>query len=159
MRGWAGRMGYRLMASANLMFGIVPATFLLFWIVFFMLAALVSLPSALMSLPDHKNITIALWKGTELFLAGTAAVIGYAALRSAVKGVKTPRVLFGLVLGIAANLYAIHMILDLNPNAMRDWVDWYWGGSPIVVASAHVATYFVRALRDRVRKPAAGGTS
>ena len=154
MRSWARHIGRWLVTSANLVFGLVPATFLLFWIVLFMLAV----PFALMNPPKHTDTTLVAWKVIVLFLAGTAAVIGYAALHSAVKGVKTPRVVVGLMLGIAANVYAIHMILDINRNAMREWSDWYWFGSPIVVASAHVAAYFVRALCDRVQKHAAPGT-
>ena len=137
MRRW-------LVTSANILFGVVPATYLFLWIVFFMLVAVGVSLAALVGLMEDFDAPLVPWRVTLFFLVGTAAVAGYLALLSAVKGVKTPRVVIGLVLGIAANVCAIPMAWDLNPYAMRQWFDWYWFGSPIVVALAHVVTYFVR---------------
>ena len=152
MRRW-------LVSAANVLFGVVPATYLFLWVVFFMVAGLGGMLAEWVGLMDDIDATIDPWKVTLFFLAGTAAVSGYVALLSAVKGVRTPRVVVGLGLGIAANVYAIPLILDLNPNALQGWFEWYWVGSPIVVALAHVVTYFVGARRDRLQKHAGSGAS
>ena len=140
-----------LVRGASVLFGVVPATYLFLWVVFFMVAGLGGMLAELVGLIDDIDATIVPWTVALFFLAGTAGVVGYVALLSAVKGVRTPRVVVGLVLGIAANVYAIPLVLDLNPNAMTGWFDWYWVGSPIVVALAHVVTYFVSARSRRRR--------
>ena len=142
-----------------MLFGVVPATFLFLWIVFFMVAGVGGFLAEFLGLMEDIDATIVPWKVALFFLAGTAAVVGYVALLSAVKGVRTPRVAVGLVIGIAANVYAIPLILDLNPNALKGWFEWYWVGSPIIVALAHVVTYFVSARRDRVQRRPVRGTS
>ena len=117
-----------------------------------MLGAVVFTLAELVGLTDDFGAPVVPWRVTLFFLAGTAAVAGYVALLSAIQGASgREECSLGCVLGIAANVYAICIVLDLNPNAMRDWYDWYWFGSPIAVALAHVVAYFVRARQDRGR--------
>ena len=88
-----------------------------------------------------------------MLFAGLAGVAGYAALVSAARGIVTRRVVTGLLLGIVANVYGIWLVRDINSGAMRDWTTWYWLGSPILVALAHVMAYIVMGRRSSVHLP------
>jgi hypothetical protein len=126
-----------LIISATVLFGVVPATYLLLWVVLFVVAALAGPPDDL-----EIEATIVWWRVVAFFLAAAAAVVGYIALLLAARGVRTPRVIIGLALGIAANVYGIFMAWDLNSYGVRQ--DWYWFVSPSAVAVLHVAAYFMR---------------
>jgi len=137
MRRW-------LVTGANILFGVVPATFLLLWVLVLVFAALAGPPADI-------DATIVPWKVTAFFLAAVAGVVGYVALIFTARGVKTRRVIVGLFIGIAANAYAIPLAWDLNSYAMRQWFNWYWFVSPIVVALVHVVAYFAGGRRHDIQ--------
>ena len=120
-------------------FGVVPATYLVFWAVTFGLGTIVALIA-----PPGSGQLVA-WKVGRMLLAAAAAVLGYAALLRAARGTQTPRVAIGLILGIAANSYGVFLMFDLNAYAMRQWSTWFWFVSPIVVGLLHLTSQAVRA--------------
>jgi hypothetical protein len=123
-------------------FGVVPATYLVFWAVIFGLGAIVVLIAPPL---ETGSSQIVAWKVALMLLATASAVLGYAALLRAASGTKTPRVAIGLTLGIAANAYGIFLMFDINAYAMRQWSTWFWFISPIVVGLVHLVSYVVRA--------------
>jgi hypothetical protein len=125
-----------LITGATVLFGVVPATYLLLWVVLFVVAALAGPPDDL-----EIEATILWWRVVALFLAAAAAVVGYIALLFAAGNIRTPRVAIGLALGVAANVYGIFMAWDLNSYGVRQ--DWYWFAAPIAVAVLHLGAYFI----------------
>lgn len=125
-----------------MIFGVVPATFLLLWVVVFLLAALAGQLEGI-----QVDVAIVWWRVALFFLTAAAAIVGYVALIRAVRGHTTPWTVMGLLAGVAANLHGIRMAWDLNSYAMKQWSIWYWFGSPIVVALVYVAAYFVQRRR------------
>jgi hypothetical protein len=130
--------------AVGVLFGLLPATYLLFWAVSFGVALLVLAigPPAELSEID---VAAHRWRLMLMLLAPLAAVAGYVALLSAVRGVTSRRVAIGLALGIAANVYAIVLMWDLDSYAMRQWSTWYWFASPIIVAAGHLVANLIRA--------------
>ena len=129
--------------SAGIVFGVVPATFLLLWVVVFLVAAFAGSPEGV-----EVDVTIVWWRVALFFLTAGGTVVGYVALLLAVKGPTTHRNVIGLLVGVAANLYGIRMAWDLNSYAMSQWSNWYWFASPIVVALAYVLSHFVQSGRN-----------
>lgn len=131
-----------IVVGATIVFGVVPATFLLLWVVVFLLAA-VSGPLEGIQV----DVAIVWWRVVLFVLTAAAAIAGYVALIGVVRGSTTLWTVTGLLAGVAANLNGIQMAWDLNSYAMKQWPIWYWFVSPIVVALVHVAAYFVQRRR------------
>jgi hypothetical protein len=132
-------MKRRIVVGATIIFGIVPATFLLLWVVVFLLAALAG------PFEDIEvEVTIVWWRVALFFLTAAAAIIGYVALLHVLRRPTTLWTVMGLLAGVAANLHGIQMAWDLNSYAMKQWSMWYWFISPMVVALAYIAAYLVQ---------------
>ena len=132
-----------LISSGTFIFGVVPATYLVFWAAMLLLAVPFGLS---MNLAPADTQMLA--KLTWLILAGVSGVVGYHALLRAARGVRTPRVVHGLLLGIAANAYGIYLAWDLNSYAMRQWSTWCWFVSPMIVGLCHVGAYYIGGQRS-----------
>ena len=111
---------------ATVVFGIVPATFVL-------LANALYYVSGVMAIPDGAAVNVVWGEIALLFLMGTAGVVGYIALIFAARARVSGLVAIGLLLGVAALVYAI--VLGLTPP---------WLGTPAIVGLAHAVSYFVR---------------
>ena len=96
-------MRRRLAVAVSVLFGVVPATYLVFWAVFFGVAAAVFAIVSPMELIET-DVGVDWWRVVLTLLAAPAAVAGYVALLFAAKSVTSRRVALGLALGIAANL-------------------------------------------------------
>jgi hypothetical protein len=136
-----------LIMVLTFVFGIVPATYLVFWASIFGLFAIVAL---IVPPVETGGSSVVPWKVALMLMAAGAAVAGYAALWRSMSGA-TSRVANGLMLGIAANAYGIYLMYDINAYAMRQWSTWVWFVSPIVVAAAHLGLYVVSARRPSPR--------
>ena len=111
---------------ATVLFGLVPATFAL-------LANALYYVRGVTAIPEGVAVTFAWGEILFLCLLGTGGVIGYVALIFAARRRMSGRVAVGLLLGVAAMVYAI--VLGLSP---------YWLGSPVIVGLAHAASHFIR---------------
>ena len=85
---------------ATVLFGIVPATFTL-------LANALYYVSGITAIPDGVAVNVVWGEVVLLSLMGAAAVIGYIALFFAAAARVSVRVVIGLLLGVAALVYAI----------------------------------------------------
>ena len=111
---------------ATVLFGILPATFVL-------VANALYYLSGITAIPDGAAVNVVWGEIVLLVLMGTAGVIGYVALFFAAAARVSGRVVIGLLLGVAALVYAI--VLGLTPH---------WLGTPAIVGLAHAASYFIR---------------
>jgi len=119
---------------ATVVFGIVPATFAL-------LANALYYMQGITAIPEGVAVTVVWGEVALLCLVGTAGVIGYISLFFAAVTRVSGRVVIGLLLGVAALVFAIAW--GLSP---------YWLGSPAIVGLAHAVSYFIRR-----RQQGAGG--
>ena len=122
MRGWA-------ILLATVLLGIVPATFVL-------LANALYYLSGVMAIPDGAAVNVVWGEIVLLCLMGAAGVVGYIALVFAARARVSGLVAIGLLLGVAALVYAI--VLGLTP---------LWLGTPAIVGLVHAASYLIRRRR------------
>jgi hypothetical protein len=122
----APRTARKLIFVATILLGVVPATLSL-------LANALYYVRGLAEIPEGGAVVVVWGEVLMLCVVAAAGVAGYVSLFFAARGRVGGRVVVGLLLGVAAMSYAI--ALGLTP---------IWLGSPIAVASAHVAGYFVR---------------
>ena len=115
---------------ATVLFGIVPATVSL-------LANALYYVRGVTAIPEGVKVNVAWGEIALLCLIGIAGVIGYVALFFAARRRMSGRVAVGLLLGVAAMVYAI--ALGLTP---------YWLGSPAVVGLAHAVSHFIHQRRQ-----------
>ena len=118
----------------------MPATFTL-------LANALYYLSGITAIPDGVAVNVVWGEVVLLSLMGAAAVIGYIALFFAAAARVSGRVVIGLLLGVAALVYAI--VLGLTP---------LWLGTPAIVGLAHAASYFIR-RRAGTAAPGRGGAA
>jgi len=120
---------------ATVLLGIVPATFVL-------LANALYYVSGFMAIPDGAAVNVVWGEIVLVLLMGTAGVIGFIALFFAAGARVSGLIAVGLLLGVAALVYAI--VLGLTP---------LWLGTPAIVGFAHAVSYFLR------RPPQAAGVA
>jgi len=114
---------------ATVVFGIVPATFAL-------LANALYYFRGIAEIPEGVAVNIEWGEIVFLVLIGAAGLVGYVALYFAAANRVGGKVAVGLLIGVAALASAIW--LGLSP---------YWLGTPLIVALAHVASYWMRRRR------------
>src|SRR5262245_8714058 len=132
-----------LVPYATFVFGVVPATYLVFWAGLFLLMT----PFMLVELPPPLTFAT-IGKVVAFMSAGAGGVVGYGALIYTARGIVTRRVVAALLVGIAANGFGICLLLDFNPRApLREWGVWYFYVAPIIVAIWHIGAYCLRGER------------
>ena len=118
-----------LKTTATIVFGVVPATLAL-------LANALYYLKGITAIPEGVTVNVAWGEIAFLVLIGAAGLIGYAALLFAAAGRGNGRVVIGLLIGTVALACAVW--LGLTP---------FWLATPLIVAAAHVAAYWMRRER------------
>jgi hypothetical protein len=115
--------------TATIVFGVVPATLAL-------LANALYYVKGLTAIPEGVTVNVAWGEIVFLVLIGAAGLLGYAALLFAAADRVSGKVVIGLLIGAVALASAIWLGLAS-----------YWLATPLIVAAAHIAAYWLR--RDR----------
>lgn len=118
-------------------FGIVPATMLVFWAVIMGVVGVGGL-----FLVGHPGSAL---MGLLLIATAVLAVYGYAALFFAAGDAVTPKVARWLCGGVVANAIGIGLLGEQMPWFKTD--DWVLLTAPLIVGCAHLVRYGARAMR------------